>query len=103
MPEPEAEWLAEYRRTCTLAEIQLFQGAMHWQFRYLYPAHTEMGSALAVWLRTSVRKGAFDRQVASLGYSRGHCDRMRDRGLSLIAQGLHRDRVPLPEAISLSE
>jgi len=103
MPQPEEEWLEEVRRPYTLAEIRLFQGAMHWQYKYLVPDHREISRVLAVWLRTKALKGAFDHQVAPLGYSRSHCYRMRDRGLSLISQGLHRDGVPLPESVSLPE
>ena len=103
LPQPEDEWLREVRRKYTFAEIKLFQQAIHWQHRYLYPDSREVGRVLGIWLRTKARKVAFERQAVALGYSRGHCYRMRDRGLSLIARGLHRDRVAVPTAITLSE
>lgn len=95
-------WLDPVTLPYTLDQIRLFQHAIHWQYRYLYPDYQEVGRVLGVWLRTKARKGAFDRQVAALGYSKRHCYRMRDKGLGLIARGLHRDSVPVPEVISLS-
>lgn len=103
VPGDDEPWLEPVRLHYTLDQIRLFQRAIHWQYCYLYPDYQEVGRVLGVWLRTRARKGAFDRQVAALGYSKRHCYRMRDRGLSLIARGLHRDGVPMPERQTLSE
>lgn len=92
------------RRPYTAAELVILPRVLNWQWTYLGRDFGEVGRVLGVWLRNrAYRSRRWEQQWKDIGYSRGHAYRMRDRGLSLIAQGLHRDRVPLPEAISLSE
>lgn len=89
------------RRFFSQAQIALFSKALHWQGRYLYPDNIGSSRMLALWLRTKARRGAFDRAIEGKGVSRGHAYRLRDRAVSLIAQGLTADRVPVPVPVSL--
>lgn len=92
------------RRPYTAAELVIFPRALQWQWTYLGTDFGEVGRVLGVWLRCrAYRSKRWEEQWRRIGYSRAHAYRMRDRGLSLIAQGLHRDRVPTPAAITLSE
>ena len=71
--------------------VQALIEALEWVAHYV--ALTNQGSArmLNLWLRCRVYKLDFDWMVGELGLSRGHAYRLRDRALSLIAQGLDRD------------
>lgn len=95
------------RRAYTSAELVLFPRVIQWQGTYLRD-RPEVGRVLGIWLRYRAygqygdRRG-WEARWRDIGYSRGHAYRVRDKGLSLIAQGLYRDRVPLPERITLSD
>lgn len=92
------------RRPWTSAELTIFPRAIQWPLDYLGRDFGEVGRVLGVWLRCrAYRSKRWEEQWRRIGYSRAHAYRMRDRGLSLISQGLHRDQVPTPEQISLSE
>ncbi|WP_146038649.1 hypothetical protein [Paracoccus sp. SY] len=103
LPEKTDETEVEDRAipTFSQAQIKLHSQAMLWQARYLYPDNVGSSRMLALWLRTKVRRGAFDRAVEKMGVSRGHAYRLRDRALGLIAAGLTADRVSVPAPVSL--
>lgn len=76
------------------AKVTQILASLEWCAEYL---RDHQGSAvwLNVWLRCKVYGGDFNRVAAARGVSRAHAYRLRDRGLSLIAQGLDSKGVPL--------
>jgi hypothetical protein len=77
--------------------ITRHEAALEWPSRYL--AGENIGSArmVALWARAKVTRRTFDALLKARGtISRSNAYRLRDRGLSLISQGLDRDGVPLP-------
>lgn len=91
--EPEAKRL---RVQATAEQITAHEAALNWPAVYLYPAHEGSARFLCLWVRCKVHKRPFDEAISRRGtISRATAFRLRDRGLSLIAQGLDRDRVRL--------
>lgn len=71
--------------------------SLSWVSVYLVNAgHPATGKVVSLWMAHSVSRNgrAFDAALKREGMSRGHAYRVRDRGLSLIAQGLTADGVP---------
>lgn len=97
--EPD-EHQARIARYFTLEQISLYEKAMRWQAKYLVnPGHRRSAIILNHWLKARVeREFNFQKWLKEQGVSRTHAYRVKDKGLSLIAQGLHRDgeRVPAP-------
>ncbi|WP_041527882.1 hypothetical protein [Paracoccus aminophilus] len=87
----------------SLAQIRLFSAALHWQGQYIALGSIETAHGLGDWLRCKIDHRSFDAAMSSRGFSRSHGFRLRDRGLSMIAQGLHRDRVPVPRPEGLAD
>jgi hypothetical protein len=78
------------------AVVSFHRAALAWPAAYLCPANVGSARMLGLWATCKARRHSFDRAVKERGnISRGHAYVLRDRGLSLIAQGLDRDRVPL--------
>jgi len=78
--------------------VSLYEAALEWPSEYLDGDHNGAGAILAVWVRCKVFRRSFDGAVTRRGtISRGAAYRLRDRGLSMISQGLDRDRVPMAD------
>ena len=76
------------------ALVSRHMAALQWQASYLVPAHVGSSRVLGLWLRCRVSRRSFDAAIKDWPHlSRANAYRLRDRGLSLIAQGLTRDRV----------
>lgn len=78
-------------------DVARADSALFWQTRYLgdQPELLDASSVLKVWLRTKTHRGSFDKACDALGWARRTAYRRRDRALSVISQGLARDRVPV--------
>lgn len=76
------------------AEVTRMERALAWQARYL-DGHTQPARVLAAFLRCKVRRQPFAEAIRAHGWSRSGAYAARDRGLTLIAQGLNRDGVPM--------
>lgn len=78
------------------AKVAAMEAALDWPRRYLHPDHVGSATMLSLWIGCKVRKLPFGQTVAARGtIARATAYRLRDRGLSIIAQGLDRDGVPL--------
>jgi len=102
----EEEWLAPVELAIDPKRADLFMHALTWVGVYLInDGHPATGKILSLSLAHSVSRNsrAFDAALKQEGVSRRHSYRMRDKGLSIIAQALNRDQVPVPERITLSE
>lgn len=82
------------RRGATSREISRMEAAICWPVEYLgeQPGPRKV---LAVFLRCKAYRKPFDRACKRLGWPRATAYRARDKALSLIAQGLNRDAVPV--------
>lgn len=106
LPElAEEEPEKQIRPAYSFTQIRLFQQAIHWQFRYLYPDHPVSARILKAWLVYSITRNgrAFEAAVKEAGISRQHAYRIRDKALSIICAGLWRDGAQPPERITLSD
>ncbi|RHZ95361.1 hypothetical protein D1122_14845 [Cereibacter sphaeroides] len=81
----------------TPALVSRYVAALQWPADYLCPEH--IGSARCLGLFTACK--AYGLLIApelkARGVARHHAYRLRDRGLSLIALGLEKDAVPVPQ------
>lgn len=89
---------ARRMRAYSTAQIALFEHSLTWPQRYLVGANPGSARMLSIWIkhRRGKRAPGFNEQVESMGISRAIATRLKDRGLSMIAQGLHRDGISLP-------
>ena len=98
LPE-KAEGVEEAEQVLRIAlppeKIQQMIDALEWCAKYVAAEHPGSARMLNLWVRCRVYKGDFNRVVEARGISRGHAYRLRDRGLSIIAQALVADGVPL--------
>ncbi len=78
------------------AVVSRHRAALEWPAIYLCPGNVTSARMLGLWAACKAGKRPFDKALeARGGIARAHVYRYRDRGLSLIAQGLVRDRVPV--------
>jgi hypothetical protein len=82
----------------TLAEVESL-----WPWTYLKDvdpprdSHLDLLTTLQVWIFCKVeRRMTFEEACEAADWSRGTAYRAVDRGVSVIAQGLNRDGVPVP-------
>lgn len=76
------------------AQVTRFISVLEWPAVYLCPEHHGSARMVGLWATCKARRFPFDKALAGR-MARGHAYRLRDRGLSIISQGLDRDRVPL--------
>ena len=78
---------------------QQLNETLHWIGRYVVPTNPLSAKMLSLWvLHRSRGKGrGFEPALARLKIHRGHAYRLRDRALSIIAQGLTADGVTRDE------
>lgn len=77
-------------------QITAHEAALQWAAVYLIPDYEGAARILALWVRCKALRRGFDAAVDRRGtISRGAAYRLRDRGLSIISQGLDKDEVPL--------
>ncbi|MBN9033670.1 MAG: hypothetical protein J0I23_28140 [Rhizobiales bacterium] len=77
-------------------EVSAMIAALYWPGKYAVPGHPTSARILNLWLRCKVHKLNFDKAIERKGeMSRASAYRFRDRALTAIATGLHRDGVPL--------
>lgn len=91
--ETEAEKDAKLILPPTPAMVSRHLAALEWPAIYLCPHHDDSARMLGLWAACKARRRSFERMLN--GRARGHAYRLRDRGLSLISQGLARDGVPV--------
>lgn len=83
-------------RSPTAEQITAYEAALQWPAEYLIPDHSGSARVLNLWVRCKVHNKSFASAITRRGtMSRGAAYRLRDRGLSLISQGLDRNEVPL--------
>lgn len=76
------------------AQVSRHLAALQWQADYLCPDHIGSARVMGFWAVSKARNIPFDR-ILQGRVSRAHAIRLKDRGLSLISQGLARDGVPV--------
>lgn len=79
----------------TAKQVSRHMAALQWPADYLCPQNVGSARMLGLWAVCKVSRRSFAGAVTARGVSRHHAYSLRDRGLSLISQGLERDRVPL--------
>lgn len=78
------------------AKVSAILAALEWPGKYLVPEYPDAARYLHKWLRCKVYRGNFEKAIEAEGrMSRMSAYRYRDRALSVIAQGLTRDGVPV--------
>jgi hypothetical protein len=75
------------------ALVTRFIAALEWPTVYLCPANPGAARMVSLWGLCKATRRPFDRAVKDRGLGRGAAYALRDRGLSLISQGLTRDGV----------
>ena len=76
------------------AMVSRHLAALQWQADYLCPDHIGSARLTGFWAVSKARSIPFER-ILQGRVSRAHAVRLKDRGLSLISQGLARDGVPV--------
>lgn len=76
-------------------QVSRHEAALAWPAVYLCPAHHGSARMCGLWATSRAYRRSFDQSLKARGVGRSLAYRLRDRGLSLIAQGLDRDGVPL--------
>lgn len=77
------------------AQVTALEDVLCWPARYLCPDHAGSARMVGLWAACKARRSSFDRALkARKTIARATAFRLRDRGLSLIAQRLTRDQVP---------
>lgn len=80
------------------AEVSRHMAALEWPALYLCPDHIGSARMVGLWAASKARRVSFSGAVKAMGtLSRLHAYRLRDRGLSIISQGLDRDRVAVAD------
>lgn len=78
------------------AVVSRHRAALEWPATYLCPDNTTSARMLGLWAACKAGKRSFDGAVKARGnIARAHAYRYRDKGLSIISQGLARDGVPV--------
>ncbi|WP_245875310.1 hypothetical protein [Tabrizicola aquatica] len=95
LPEvADPEDVPPIRITPSAAQVSRYEAVLAWPATYLVPmGHTGSARMLGLWAASRAYRLSFDQALQARGVGRSLAYRMRDRGLSLIAQGLHRDGV----------
>lgn len=75
------------------AQISRHLAALEWPLTYLLPHHEGSARTVGLWAACKANKRPFDAAVRERGISRSFAYALRDRGLSIISQGLERDGV----------
>lgn len=68
--------------------IARHERALMWAAEYLVPDHQGSARMLNLWIACKVMRRSFPRAARARGFSVAHAYRLKDRGLSLISQGL---------------
>jgi len=76
------------------AQVSRHLAALEWQATYLCPDHIGSARVMGFWAVSKARDIPFERLLNGR-VSRAHAIRLKDRGLSLISQGLACDGVPI--------
>jgi hypothetical protein len=76
------------------AQVTRHVAVLEWPAVYLCPDHHGSARMVGLWAACKARRFPFDKALAGR-LARGHAYRLRDRGLSLISQGLDRDGIAL--------
>lgn len=86
------------QRRYSPAKVSLLISALDWPGKYLVPADAQTSAEiLHLWLRCKVYRRNFEDAIEGRArpISRASAYRYRDRALSIIAQGLTNDGVPV--------
>lgn len=76
------------------AQVSAHEAVLEWPARYLCPAHDGSARIVGLWAACKARRMSFDVAIKRRGtLARATAYRLRDKGLSLISQGLDRDGV----------
>ncbi|RAZ84046.1 hypothetical protein DDV93_13370 [Cereibacter johrii] len=87
----------QVRIQASAARVTFFEAVLEWPALYLCPEHVGSARCVGLWALCRARKASFAANAKARGLTPGHAYRLRDRGLSLISQGLERDGVPVPQ------
>lgn len=85
----------QIRPAATPAQITRHEAALQWPATYLVPDRIGSARMLGLWAACQIGKRSFRGACKARGVDRRAAMQLRDRGLSLISQGLARDGVPV--------
>ncbi|WP_101341855.1 hypothetical protein [Cereibacter azotoformans] len=88
----------QVRIQASAERVTFFEAALEWPARYLCPDHVGSARCVGLWARCKARKASFAHEAKARGLARRHAYTLKDRGLSMIAQGLERDGVAAPQS-----
>jgi len=77
------------------AQVSRHEAVLAWPATYLCPDHHGSARMCGLWAASRAYKRSFDQALKVRGVGRSLAYRLRDRGLSVISQGLDRDGVPV--------
>lgn len=77
----------------TAKQVSRHMAALQWPADYLVPTHIGSARMVGLWALCKASRRSFAGAVKARGVHRTAAYALRDRGLSLIAQGLARDEV----------
>ena len=89
--EADPEDARSMRVQLSSAQVSRHEAALEWAANYLCPDHHGSARMVGLWAASKAYRRSFDGALKARGVGRSLAYRMRDRGLSLIAQGLDRD------------
>lgn len=76
-------------------QITRYEMALQWPADHLLPDHKGSARMLGLWAACEISKRSFSRACRARGVDRRAALQLRDRGLSLISQALHRSGLPV--------
>lgn len=76
-------------------QVSRHMAALQWPADYLCPQHVGSARMVGLWAACRAYRRPFSKAIEGRGISRPAAYQLRDKGLSLISQGLTRDRVPV--------
>jgi hypothetical protein len=85
----------QIRPAATPEQITRHEAALQWPADYLLPDYKGSARMVGLWCACQVGKRSFNGVCKARGVDRHAAMQLRDRGLSLISQGLTRDGVPV--------
>ena len=76
-------------------QVSRHEAALQWPADYLLPGHIGSARMLGLWAACKAYRRPFSKAIDGRGVSRPAAYALRDKGLSIISQGLARNRMPV--------
>jgi len=83
----------QIRPAATPEQITRHEAALEWPAEYLLPDHKGSARMVGLWCACQISKRSFNGACKARGVDRHAAMQLRDRGLSIISQGLSHDSM----------